>query len=419
VVPQQTCQIDDGAPLPLRRPRSVEEACQAVRQAIEEGQAIYPVGGGTMLALGRPPGRPGVALDTRGLDRVVDYPARDMTITGGAGITLAELQRLLASEGQRLPVDVPRPDRAALGGALAVNASGPRRFGCGTFRDYVLGIHTVNDEGQEVKAGGRVVKNVAGYDLCKLHVGALGTLGVITQVTLKLRPLPEAQALITFGCDAARLADLLDRLHASRTRPVCVDLLNAVASRVVAREHGVSLPEAPWVLAVGFEGNEASVGWQVRQLIAELSPAGIRGLEARAARAADPLWAALVELTDQPESQLGFKANMLHSVVADFCLHAERASPVPLLMQAHAGSGIVRGHASDLTLEAARAMLKEMTELAVAAAGNVVLTRCPTAWKREMPVWGAPRGDLWLMRQVKEHLDPRGLFNPGRFLDGI
>src|SRR5205807_4712333 len=148
-------------------------------------------------------------------------------------------------ENQRRPVDVPAPGRATLGGALAANASGPRRYGFGTLRDYVIGISTVNDEGHEVKAGGRVVKNVAGYDLCKLHVGALGTLGVITQVTLKVRPLPETDALVALGCEAAALGAVLDRLHESRTRPACVDVLNAAAVRAVAAAAGWAPPDAP------------------------------------------------------------------------------------------------------------------------------------------------------------------------------
>ena len=213
------CRIDDFGPLTVVRPQSVAELGDLVRRASAERQALYPVGGGTMLDLGLPPSRPGWAVDVRSLNHVIDYPARDMTITVQAGVTVAELQRVLAAENQRLPVDVPRADRATLGGALAANVSGPRRYGFGTLRDYVLGISTVNDEGQEVKAGGRVVKNVAGYDLCKLHVGALGTLGVIVQATLKVRPIPEAQALLTLGCDAAGLEALLDRLHDSRTRP--------------------------------------------------------------------------------------------------------------------------------------------------------------------------------------------------------
>jgi glycolate oxidase FAD binding subunit len=412
------CRIDDSDPMPLMRPASVAEVGDLVRRAAAEDQVLYPVGGRTLLALGLPPARPGWALDLRALDRIIDYPARDMTITVQAGITLADLQQTLAAENQRLPIDVPHPETATLGGALAANASGPRRLGCGTLRDYVLGISTINDEGQEVKAGGRVVKNVAGYDLCKLHVGALGTLGVITQATLKLRPLPEAQALVTCGCAADAIDNLLDLVHESRTRPVCLDLLNAAAVRAVEREHGVRLPEAPWVVAVGFEDNGPAVRWQVQQLIKEVSPCGIRGLEARAGQAAEPLWQALVALVDRPDAALTFKANLLPGSVAAFCRAAADLS-VDVLLHAHAGSGIVRGHAARLTLEDAEAMLKALGEKAAAAKGNVVLPRCPPEWKRRLPVWGTPRGDLALMRRVKDALDPHRLFNPGRFVGGI
>src|SRR5262245_21138531 len=132
-----------------------------------------------MLHLGLPPVKPGYAVDLRGLDQVIDYPARDMTITVRAGITIAKLQEILAKENQRLPVDIPDSEIATLGGAIAVNASGPRRYGFGTLRDYLIGISFTDDGGKEAKAGGRVVKNVAGYDLCKLHIGALGTLGIV------------------------------------------------------------------------------------------------------------------------------------------------------------------------------------------------------------------------------------------------
>src|SRR5262249_52416341 len=155
-----------------------------VRQAAAEGRALYPLGGRTQLDLGLPPTAPGYGVELRRLDAGIDYPARDMTVTVGARLPPSRPQALLAPQNQRPPRGGPRPDRATLGGALATNASGPRRYGAGTLRDYVIGISTVNDEGHQTKAGGRVVKNVAGYDLCKLHVGALGSLGIITQVTL-------------------------------------------------------------------------------------------------------------------------------------------------------------------------------------------------------------------------------------------
>jgi glycolate oxidase FAD binding subunit len=412
------CRIDDLDLPTVFRPESVVEVGDLVRRASAEGQAVYPLGGRTQLGLGLPPERPGFGVDLRGLDQVIDYPARDMTVTVQAGITLARLQNLLAAENQRLPVDVPRPEEATLGGTLAANVSGPRRHGFGTLRDYVIGITTINDEGHETKAGGRVVKNVAGYDLCKLHVGALGTLGVITQVTLKLRPLPEEKALITLGCGAAALGPLLDRLHATRTRPVCLDVHNGAAAQTLAASTGFSLPESPWVVVVGFEDNGEAVGWQVRRLIEELPAAGIHGLVARAGAATEPLWRALVELPARP-ARLRFKANLLPSGSAAFCLQTAALSE-DVLVRAHAGSGIVYGQVGgDLTLDRAQAMLKGLQETAASGKGNVILTHCPPEWKRSLPVWGPPRGDAWLMRQVKEKLDPRRLFNPGRFVDGI
>src|SRR5262249_50140763 len=179
--------IDDFTPQSMHRPSNVVELGELIRRASAEGLALYPFGGSTMPNLGCTPTKPGLGIDMRAFDQVIDYPARDMTITVQSGITIAKLQEVLAKENQRLPIDVPMPETATLGGAIAVNASGPRRYGYGTLRDYVIGISFMNDEGQEVKAGGRVVKNVAGYDICKLQIGALGTLGIITQVTLKVK----------------------------------------------------------------------------------------------------------------------------------------------------------------------------------------------------------------------------------------
>jgi len=411
------CSIDDFGPLPVATPQSVAELGDLVRQATADNQALYPIGGRTMLSLGLPPTRPGSAVDVTALHNVIDYPARDMTITLQAGITLARLQDILRTENQRLPVDVPLPQQATLGGALATNASGPRRYGFGTWRDYVIGIQAVNDEGQEFKAGGRVVKNVAGYDLCKLLIGSLGTLGIITQVTLKLKPLPEEQAVILLGCEDAALAELLEQLHRSRTRPVCLDVLNAKAAGEVRERHGLALPEAPWICAVGFEDNRAAVGWQVQQLIHEVSASGSVSLDARMGPAAEPVWRALAEFPLGPEARLTFKANLLPSTVAAFCRQAAALPEAPLL-QAHAGNGIVIGHVqADLTLEHARAMLEKLHRWA--KPGNIIVPRCPATWKTALPIWGRARGDWWLMREIKNQFDPRRLFNPGRFVDSI
>jgi glycolate oxidase FAD binding subunit len=407
--------IDGFGPLPVARPASPAELGDLVRRAAADGSAVYPAGGGTMLHLGRVPTRTGTAIDTRGLDRVVDYPARDMTITLGAGVTLARLAETLASEQQRLPIDVPRPADATLGGAIAVNASGPRRLGLGTLRDYVIGMTVVTDEGTEAKAGGRVVKNVAGYDLPKLHIGALGTLGVVTQVTLKLKPRPERSEWLVFASSAAGMPDLLDRLHTTRSRPVAVEALD----RRAAAEIGVPLPDGDFVLLAGFEEKDETVAWQLKQLTDELVGSDARNLGAVTGDAAQALWRGLTEYRLPAARPVTLKATMLPGTVAGF-LAALAARPEELALHAHAGSGVVFAHApASLTAEAAGGMLTALRSAAESRPGSLVVERCPPAWKATLPVWGPARPDLALMRAVKQKLDPRSLFNPGRFLDGL
>jgi glycolate oxidase FAD binding subunit len=409
--------FDDFHPLDVMVPDSSKRVGDLVLDASARGQAVYPCGGGTMIDFGLPPTKPGIGIDLQELRQVIDYPARDMTITVQTGITIARLQEALAKENQHLPVDVPQADRATLGGVLATNTSGLRRYGFGTLRDYVIGISVINDRGLEVKAGGRVVKNVAGYDLCKLYVGSLGTLGIITQVTLKLKPRPEENALVALACELEMVGPFLEQLHRSRTRPVCLDLLNHTAVAYINQQLGKPLALAPWIIVVGFEENRRAVEWQVQQLVKEL-PAGCRGLDAFVGSSAGPLWQALTEFPAWPEPALTFKANLLPHATASFCQQVAEL-PETVAIQAH-GNGIVIGQVlSKWTLERALAVLNTLLDVATTAQGNLVLLRCPTAWKTRLPVWGRPRGDVWLMRAVKEKLDPRGLFNPGRFVDGI
>ena len=415
----QSLFIDEFGPLPVRRPASVAEVGDLVREARASGQGIYPVGGRTTLDVGLPPIKPGVAVDTTALGQVIDYPARDMTVTVGAGITVAKLQEVLAAEGQWLPVDVPRPERATLGGAVALNKSGPRRFGYGTLRDYVIGISFVTDDGTEVKAGGRVVKNVAGYDLMKLQTGAVGTLGVITQLTLKVRPKPEATAVVWMGCPPEKLADLLDLLHASRSRPVAVEVEPSGADVRML-----------WGVTVGFEEKAGTVEWQVSTLLDEVK-SGTDVTACRGPEAETRLRALAEGIGTWPggkQSPLVFKANVRPGRVAAFCDAAAASGPPgsPLnpmsafRVHAHALSGIIHGAAYNfgLTREDASAVLNRLTALA-AEGGNLTVPRCPTEWKRTLPVWGRARGDRELMRHVKRTLDPDNVFNPGRLFGDL
>ncbi|MDY3552138.1 FAD-binding oxidoreductase [Gemmata sp. JC717] len=386
--------IDEFDPLPVERPGTVAELGTLVTRTRARKHGLYPVGGRTALDFGLLPIKPGAACDTTALSGVIDYPARDMTITARAGTTFAALRAELAKEGQWLPIDVHSPETATLGGAVAVNASGPRRLGHGTLRDYVIGISFVTDDGVEVKAGGRVVKNVAGYDLMKLQIGALGTLGVVTQLTLKVKPKPEASAAVVFGCAPDALASVLDTIAASKTRPVAVELLNQAAWRTAGIGATSSGPDAAWVFVVGFEEKGVTVRWQAAALLNELKSAPIRhATELPDTSALD----ALTALQGRPGSRFLAKLSVLPSKVAE----AVARQPAGAAVHAHALSGVIWVHSDE------------------APPDGAVLHRCPPERKKGLPIWGAVPPGWELMRHIKKTLDPDNVFNPGRLFGDV
>jgi glycolate oxidase FAD binding subunit len=395
------------------RPETVDDLCKAVREHVSGGLAIYPQGGASALDYGGIPGRPGVAIDTRSLCRVIDYPHADMTITVQAGITAASLRAVLAEQNQRLLIDIPQADRATLGGVFATNTSGPRRLGVGRPRDQIIGVSFVTSEGIEVKGGGRVVKNVAGYDFPKLLTGSMGTLGIITQMTLKVRPLPEASAIVWVPyANLASLGDTLDALNTSGARPVALELLSAPAARSIGES--INLPAGDWVLVIGLEDNATSVRWQINRLMIELGRADLTVCQDDRAAAG---WSALTEFS---AAEFGPVSCVVHIRPSGVIRLVESIDRERWAAQAHAGNGIVRLHAlGDWTLEQAAAEIGRFRSLAAVDGGSVILARCPTGWKERLGVWGQPRADWALAERVKQALDPSGAMNPGRFVGKI
>ncbi len=395
------------------RPRSVDQLREEVARLGQARAAIYPQGGGTALDYGNPPTREGAVIETTALDRVIDYPVADMTITVEAGMTLDALQAILAKENQRLPLEAPFPDRATLGGIFATNTSGPRRFGLGRPRDLIIGVSFATCDGNIVKGGGRVVKNVAGYDFPRLLTGSMGTLGILTQMTLKTRPKPESTALVWLSpAVASDMGQALDDLNTSATRPVAIEMLNHSAAEMHART--LQTPVADQVLVIGFEDNAASVSWQIDALRGEFPGWSI---EVRRDAEANPAWDSLTAFAADATGPFSAVANMRPSAVSS-CLSA--IDPQRCAVQAHAGSGLVRLHArGDWTEQGAIEILHWIRAYALEADGNLVVTRAPDAWKPRLGVWGEPRGDWPLMAKVKAALDPLGVMNPGRFVATI
>ena len=187
---------DNCIPQVVVEPETVKDIQNIQRYASKNSYTVLPAGSGTKLGIGNLAPNPDIVLSTKHLNKVIEYEPADLTVTVEAGMLLKDLQITLSKHRQFLPFDPPYADRCTIGGIVATNTSGPQRLGYGTARNLVLGMHVVHADGKMVKSGGKVVKNVAGYDLNKLYIGAFGTLGIITDVSLKLAPLPLHQEII-------------------------------------------------------------------------------------------------------------------------------------------------------------------------------------------------------------------------------
>ena len=397
-------------------PTTAEQVSEIIRDCDASETAVYPIGGGTSLAYGLPAKREGVGLSTAGLGQIVDYPARDMTITVEAGVTMQTLAETLATEKQRLPLDVPAAEQATIGGVVATNSNGPRRYGQGTVRDHVIGIQAVDGQGRSFKGGGRVVKNVAGYDFCKLLTGSLGTLGVITQLTLKLKPQPEQLAFVLGApTDWSDAEKLLAALVDSKTTPCAIELLSGPAWKDDSTI-GEASATTGLCLAVAFEGTETEVHWMTNQLVDEWSELGAGG-QIVSEEAATALMSRLSEAPASSESPLVLQANMVPSGTTRFAaaLHEldENCS-----VQAHAGNGVVIAHLSDFPADGlARTLIGQLHPVAAAAHGHVtVLSNPSSAEVTHQSVWGAIDAPFDLMTTVKREFDPRNILNPDRFI---
>ena len=406
----------------------------AVVEAFASETPIYPVGGGTSIGYGLPAARPGIALSLARLDRIVDYPARDMTITVEAGLTMAELAAALATERQRLPIDPPQADRATLGGVIATNSSGPLRYGHGTIRDYVIGINAVDGRGVPFKGGGRVVKNVAGYDFCKLLTGSLGTLGIITQATLKVKPIPEQSALVSCRIkDIEQAERILAALVTSQTTPAAIEILAGPAWRTdPALEPAVG--DEFGQLVVALEGTGPEVDWMKTTLAAELRMLGADAREIGGDQAAG-LWSRLRDFPAAeaaPPQPAPLQASPPQSARTAVLVLQASVPPsatvemIRLLLEAsadcsilsHAGNGIVVARFPTFPSGGvSRILIGRLQPAAQNAGGHlVVLASTLSGELTRQAIWGANLGDVMLMEAIQRQFDPKQLLNPGRFV---
>jgi glycolate oxidase FAD binding subunit len=413
--------LDGLLPRLVVTPRSAEEVASVVALTSQHRLTTLARGGGSRMHLGAIPDPFDVMIEIGKLTRLQEHEAPDLTCQVEAGITLADLQTLLATKGQWLPLDPPNPQQATIGGILASNASGPKRLRYGTARDLVIGLRVVQANGEVARSGGRVVKNVAGYDLNKLYIGSLCTLGVIVEANFKLQPLPanERTLLLTFAnCQDAMQAVLA--MQGSLLTPSAMELIDAGAANDMSDFFGLSLPTDGYTLALDFEGSMAVIERQMDEarLIARTSGAllgdDLAGPEQEA------FWNGIRE---HLVGSVTCKAAILVSQMAHYLQKLDeicRRHELESAVIAHAGNGILYielrpGDATPRLVEA----IAELRQQAQEARGSLVVERCPVDLKRRIDVWGSPGANFRLMQRLKAQFDPKGTFVKGRFVGGL
>ena len=387
-------------PYAVFEPRSEMELAAALRCADTAGLTVVPRGGGTKTGWSNAPMRADLILSMARLNRVIEHAWADMTVSVEAGCTFQQVQNMLAQRGQYIAVDPLWPDRATVGGILSTNDSGTLRIRYGGLRDLIIGMTIALPDGTLASSGGKVVKNVAGYDLPKLATGALGTLGVITRAVFRLHPLPHNLRSFTF--QARDLADANRVVLAVQDSKLAHTGLQARFSEGTAP-----------AVDVRFEGTDAGIAAQAETL---------RKLAAPAAETAtsDAVWQERQELWTSAEAAAIAKISILPTSVAEICGRVRRLGDSLGVRW----SAVVQGTGLGwLRLEAPGAaaihqVLYTLRSELEQIGGSLVVLHRPTALPA-IDAWGDPGDAFPLMRNVKQQLDPRGTLNPGRFIGGI
>jgi glycolate oxidase FAD binding subunit len=363
-----------------------------------DGRAVVPFGGGQALAVGNPTSASALALGTRELDQIIDYQSTDMTLSVQAGVSLESVSSALAEHGQMLPIEAPFPATATIGGLLATALTGPRRYGGGSLRDVIIGINVAYPDGSLGKAGGLVVKNVSGFDMMRIHYGALGTLGVIISANFKVLPLPRSEFTVLHPLSNLHEAEsILPRLRPPSLRPVAL---------VLRRE------SAGWTMAARFEGRDSGLN-AVISTLGEFVAVNDRLEE----KASSEYWQQLMNsraFTTQDEVRIQI-----------MCLPTDivRATESALSTVEQAGAGQVHAEIepglglSILSLQAQPPFGPPHVAAIRAANPGAIVTvlAAPDACKSAFDVWGDAPETIDLMRRLKNEFDPKRVLNPGRY----
>jgi glycolate oxidase FAD binding subunit len=429
--------VNGQIPAVIVRPNSAPEAAEVVRFAIAENLAIIPTGSRSKLDLGMPPAHYDLALDMTGLHEIAHYDAGDLTLSVDAGMSLRQLATVLAEKGQFLPLSVPCYETTTVGGTLASAIDSTLRNQYGTTRDFLIGAEFVDGKGALCKSGGRVVKNVTGYDLHKLLVGSLGTLAVITRLNFRTFTVPQVYGghLAFFsslqGASAYRLAIENSGLPLANLETLSPEMLALTATvlRETHPEFSIPLDTASWCVFASYEGNEAVVPRIASDLQKLASDAGAIGSELLDAPSDAHLRGVFREAFDwlrwvSPSVAL-FRIvlpQINSSSLTDILRAADEPSLRPALLVRSCGIvylTLLANSENESIVSSLESAASRLFTFASQSHGHATLLHAPPKLKSRVNVWGPKRPDFAMMQRVKNSFDPQHVFAPGRFVGGI
>lgn len=421
-------QVDGVRPKVVVEPESEDEIASLLKIANDKGFTVIPWGGGTMMSLGNIPKCLDIVISLKRLNKIVEYLPEDLVVTSEAGVTLEALQASLLKNKQFLPLDPPRSEQATLGGIVSSNSFGPLRYLYGCVRDLLLGIKVVGANGIVMKFGGKVVKNVAGYDIKKLFIGSLGTLGIITQTTFRLYAIPEYEE--SFICTFKNIEDLsgaslkiLKTIHSSIGIGLsAVEILDPNFCELL--KHLGTTEDyllATRVLGLTKTGLERRIN-ELKEIVKDYSPANMITLND------DEHIKFWNEIKNHPDIASTFfvrcKISTLISRVTSVMKKIEelkKKHEIKYSIIAHIGLGIIHSYFYSLNYDDLIKTLDELRSyvINIGSGSSLVIETAPVEIKRLINVWGPTRGDFALMRAIKKAFDPKGILSPGRFVGGI
>ena len=423
--------IDGVEPLEVVSPSSEDQLSREVARANADRVAIFARGGGTRIDLGGIPSRPGMVVDMAGIDEVVAHNYSDLTATFQAGVTMRHVSETLSHHGQLIAIDPPLPGRATVGGTLAAGVSGPLKWHFGHPRDTVIGMKVVQPDGQVTKSGGQVVKNVSGYDMSRLHVGGLGTLGIILEASFKLTPVPmyEKTVLSAYRCVEDVQAAALGIFN-SHVMPLAMTAFDASTARRI----GMEPAQGRWHLTVRLGGRSRTLDRQVDDVTNICRQADAQEMEPVEGGRAERLWESIRDFGWDTESAplLAIHVSALPSDLPKTASAVDRLRTPTLdpAIVAQPGFGTIDifWHTSSPTPlmregsgegEETQSLISQFQTAVASIGGSTLVQRCPTEVKSDIDVWGDEPPGIETMRRLKKQYDPNNIMNPGRFVGGM